>query len=316
MRRRDFLASSAAATAALAVGSASAGTASAARGRLARRPVAVFTKSFQDWPIPKVCDAFADLGVNGLDLTVRPGGHIEPENAAAELPGAVAAAEAAGVKVLMLTTGVTDAGPEADRLMGVAAENGVRDLKLGYFRQKGAPLAQRMDEVRRTLAEIAALAEKHDVAPCLHVHSGDYLPSHGTMLHSLLKDLPPERVGAYVDTLHMHVEGGDAGWRQGLELVAPWIRLCAVKNYRQEPAGRDELGMAQWKKTVVPVADGFSPIPAFVKELEKHGFDGTFSLHSEYKGGHSFEDLTTEETLAQTRKDWAFFQNVLAEAAS
>ncbi|QDT14291.1 sugar phosphate isomerase/epimerase family protein [Alienimonas californiensis] len=317
MYRRDFLASTAAATAALAAGPAFATPRHEGTGDAAPRPpVGVFTKSFQDWPIPKVCQAFAELGLDGLDLTVRPSGHIEPENAAAKLPGAVAAAEAAGVQILQLTTGVTDAGPDADRLFGAAAENGVPRLKLGYFRQGGAPLNQRMDEVRKTLAQIARLAEKHGVTPCLHVHSGDYLPSHGTMLYALLKDLPPERIGAYVDTLHMHVEGGDAGWRQGLELLAPWIKLCAVKNYRQEPAGRGDLGMAQWKKTVVPVADGFSPIPAFVKELNERGFAGPFSLHSEYQGGHSFEDLNTAETLEQTRQDWAFFQSVLGEVYS
>ncbi len=322
MRRRDFLATTAATTlaptAAFAVGPRpAAGSPAPASHALdetpppARPPVAAFTKSFQDRPIPQVCEAFAELGLDGLDLTVRPGGHIKPENAAAELPAAVAAADAAGVKVLILTTAITDAGPAADRLMGAAADNGVTDLKLGYFKQNGVPLARRMDEVRKTLAEIAALAAKHGVSPCVHVHSGEYLPSHGTMLYSLLKDLPPERIGAYVDTLHMHVEGGDAGWRQGLELLAPWIKLCAVKNYRQEPAGRDKFGMARWKEKVVPVAEGFSPIPAFAQELNKRAFAGTFSLHSEYKSGASFKRLNTDEVLNQTRKDWAFFEPVL-----
>ena len=277
----------------------------------ARPPVAAFTKSFQEWPVPKVCEAFAELGLDGLDVTVRPGGHIEPENAAAELPAAVAAAEAAGVKVLMLTTAIADAGPDADRLLGVAAANGVSAVKLSYFRETEVPLAERMEEVRRTLAAIGDLAAKHGVTACLHTHSGAYVPSHGTMLYSLLKDLPPDSVGAYVDTLHMHVEGGDGGWRQGLELLAPWLRLCAVKNYRWEPAGADDFGMKRWKETVVPVADGFSPVPDFVRALKRHGFAGAFSLHSEYRGRGSWRDLDTAEVLEQTRADWGFFEPLL-----
>ncbi|MEM9701076.1 MAG: TIM barrel protein [Planctomycetota bacterium] len=313
MYRRQFLASSSAAAAAatLAAGPLPA----AAESRDARRPpVVVFTKSFQNWPLSWVAQAFDKLGVDGFDLTVRPGGSIEPEDAAAKLPAAIADAKNYGLNVLFLTTAITDAGPGADRLMGVAAENGVTTLKVGYFRQRGAPLAKRLDEVRATLEKIGTLAEKHGITACVHTHSGDYLPSHGTMLYSLLKDLPPEQIGAYVDTLHMHAEGGEAGWRQGLELLAPWIRLCAVKNYRREPNGRDASGMAKYRKRVVPVADGFSPIPAFVNELKKWGFAGPFSLHSEYKGGDSWKRLKDDEVLDQTRRDWEFFRSVLDTA--
>jgi len=307
MRRREFL-SAAAATSILSARPIVA--ADDAPAEPVRPPVGAFTKSFQDWPIPKVCEQFAKLGLDGLDLTVRPGGHIEPENAVAELPGAVAAAEAAGVRVLFLTTGITDAGPQADRLIGAAADNGVTELKLGYFRQRRAPLATLLDDLRRTIAEIAVLAEKRGVTACVHTHSGEYVPSHGTMLYQLLKDLPPERIGAYVDTLHMHLEGGGAGWRQGLELLAPWLRLCAVKNYRMEPAGRDRFGMAQYKETVVPIADGVSSIPAFLKELKTRGFVGAFSLHSEYRGRMSFRPMNVDQCLEQTRADWAFFRSV------
>ena len=313
MLRRDFLAAALAAPGAAALAGPRDDSPADDAPAVGRPPVGVFTKSFQDWPIPKVCAAFAELGVDGLDLTVRPGGHIAPENAAAELPAAVAAAQSEGLKVLFLTTGITDAGPAADRLLGAAADGGVGAVKLGYFRPDGSPLPDRIDAVRRTLAEVAVLAEKRGVTACLHTHSGDYLPSHGTLLYMLLRDLPPAAVGAYVDTLHMHVEGGDAGWRQGLELVAPWLRLCAVKNYRWEPAGRDGFGMRQWKETVVPIADGVSPIPAFVRELKRRGFAGAFSLHSEYRGGSSFENLDAPGVLAQTREDWAFLRGVLDE---
>ena len=40
--------------------------------------VCVYTEHFQSLPIPEVCRLFAEMGVDGLDLTVRPGGHIKP----------------------------------------------------------------------------------------------------------------------------------------------------------------------------------------------------------------------------------------------
>ena len=135
-------------------------------------------------------------------------------------------------------------------------------MKLGYFRETKTPLAERMDELRRTLAAISDLAAKHRVTACLHTHSGAYVPSHGTMLYSLLNDLPPASVGAYVDTLHMHRRGRRrrlAG--RGSNCSPPGSGLCAVKNYRWEAAGTDDFGMTRWRETVVPVAAGFRPGP-------------------------------------------------------
>ena len=275
-------------------------------------PLGAFTKSFQEWPIETVCERFAAIGLDGLDLTVRPGGHIEPENAAAELPRAVRAAEGHGLRVLFLTTAITDAGEGSDRLLGAAADSGIPAVKLGYFRPNKTPLADRIGEVKRTLNDIAVLAGTRGVKPCVHTHSGDYVPSHGTMLWELLRDLPPDRIGAYADTLHMHLEGGGAGWRQGLRLLAPWLTLCAVKNYALEPAGRADSGQRRWKETVVPVADGVSDIPAFLAELRRLDFTGPVSLHSEYRGGKSFRRMTTDEVLEQTREDAAFVRPLLA----
>jgi hypothetical protein len=45
------------------------------------------------------------LGFDGLDLTVRPGGHVLPERAADELPEAVATIRGEGLDVPMITTG-------------------------------------------------------------------------------------------------------------------------------------------------------------------------------------------------------------------
>ena len=72
--------------------------------------VCVYTEHFQSLPIPEVCRLFAEMGVDGLDLTVRPGGHIKPAEVKAQLPLAARAARDHGLKVMMLTTGITGPG--------------------------------------------------------------------------------------------------------------------------------------------------------------------------------------------------------------
>lgn len=274
--------------------------------------IACFTKSFQDRPIPEVCRMFKQIGLDGLDLTVRPKGHIEPEQVAGELPKAVAAAKQAGVEILFLTTAVTDADADAERLLAAAAEQGIRRIKLGYYRyQPFGTLAAQLAEIRKRLAEVAKLAAKHQVLPCVHIHSGTFIPSHGTQLYELLRDFSPQEVGAYLDTGHMALEGGGDGWRQGIDLLAPWIALVAVKNFSWEVAGRDAQGQQLWRTRTVPVADGICPLPRFIAALKAVGYTGVYSLHSEYKGSHSFQDLSSDECLQQTAVDLKYLRTLL-----
>lgn len=274
--------------------------------------VGAFTKSFQDRPIPEVCRIFRKIGLDGLDLTVRRGGHIDPKDATAELPRAAEAAKTAGTKILFLTTGITDADADAERVLAAAAKAGVNRVKLGYYRyKKFGTLAKQIDETRKRLAGVVKLAAKHGVLPCVHVHSGSFIPSHGTQLYQLIHDFTPKEVGAYVDPLHMTLEGGRDGWRQGLDLLAPWIALCSVKNFDWVKSKRDRKGQQRWKTRTVPPADGICPLPDFVATLKQIGFSGPYSLHSEYKSSHAFQRLDTAGCIEQTAKDLKFFRPLL-----
>lgn len=279
------------------------------------RPAAkfgAFTKSFQDRPIPEVCRIFKQIGLDGLDLTVRPGGHIDPKDVTKELPKAVMAAKDAGVEILQLTTSITDADDTAERTFAACAAQNIDRIKMGYYRySEFGTLAKQIDAVRKRVAGVAKLAAKHGVLPCIHIHSGSFIPSHGTILYELLRDFSPQEIGAYVDPLHMTMEGGKDGWRQGLDLLAQWTAMCSVKNFRWEQGERDKTGQMRWHTRTVACADGIAPLPNFVDSLKKLGYAGNYSLHSEYKGRHSFKNMTTDECIEQTAKDLKFFKNLI-----
>jgi sugar phosphate isomerase/epimerase len=224
----------------------------------------------------------------------------------------VKAAHDAGVEISFLTTNITDANAEAEQLLAVAGEHGIRRIKLGYYRyEKFGTLKKQINQIRAQIGGVAKLAAKHNVLPCVHIHSGDTIPSHGTQLYELIRDFRPDEVGAYVDPMHMSLEGGGDGWRQGLDLVAPWVALCSLKNFAWEPAPRDSKGQAKWRVRKVPLADGFAPLPEFIAALKSINFAGIYSLHSEYKGGGSFRDLSTDECLTQTAADLKYFRTLL-----
>ena len=67
----------------------------------------VFSKHLQSLGIEELGAALKGIGMDAVDLTVRPGGHVEPDAAAEKLPEAVAALREKGVEIAMITTGIT-----------------------------------------------------------------------------------------------------------------------------------------------------------------------------------------------------------------
>ncbi len=149
---------------------------------------------------------------------------------------------------------------------------------------------------------------------CVHVHSGAILANGGSSLYLLLQDFAPDEAGAYVDPMHMTVEGGLSGWEMGLDLLAPWIALAGMKNFRWVPRERDQYGQQQYRWEFTPLADGQAPLPQFITRLKQLNYDGTMSLHSEYKGGSSFRRLNTQELLQQSAADLTHVRKLVESA--
>ena len=274
---------------------------------------ALFTDNLADMKIEQVCREVRKRGFDGLDLTLRPGGHVLPKNAEMGLAHAHQVAMREKVEILMASTGIngTDS-PFARDVIASCAHYGVRQIKLGYWRyQPFGSLLKQIDTARRKLEGHIKLTSRFGIQPCVHVHSGRILANGGSILYLILKDFDPKTVGAYVDPMHMTVEGGLSGWEMGLDLVAPWVSLVGIKNFQWKPKGRDDHGQARFRTVYVPLADGQAPLPNFVARLKELKYDGTVSLHSEYKGGSSFRSLTSVELLDQSAVDLKYFKRIV-----
>jgi L-ribulose-5-phosphate 3-epimerase len=273
----------------------------------------LFTDNLADLSIAEVCRDVRAAGFDGLDLTLRPGGHVKPENAEMGLAEARQVADAAKLSIPMVTTAVKSAdSPHAEDVFAAAAHYGVRKLKLGYWRyQPFGTLVKQLDDARLQLESVVKLGRKYHVLPCVHVHSGDILSNGGPATYLILKDFAPTDVGAYADSMHMVAEGGIAGWQMGLDLLAPWIALVGIKNFRFVEEGRDAKGQQRFRAQKTPLADGQAPLPEFMAHLKQLKYDGIVSLHSEYKGRGSFRTLSTPEVLRQSAEDLRYLKSLL-----
>jgi sugar phosphate isomerase/epimerase len=255
-----------------------------------------FTKTLQALDVPGLVAFCKDVGLDGVDLAVRPGYPVTPDNALTELPKAVQAFRDAGLTVGLVTaaTSLNDPSSRAARtLFEACAKAGVPAVKIGYFPYRGKVEAA-LTEARRRLAAFAALAAQTGVRACYHTHSGNYLGNNGAALRLLLADLDPHHVGAFVDTGHVAVNGGPI--RLELDWVRTWLTLVAIKDMVWERV-KDE-----WRHRVVPAGEGVVRWPEVAEGLKDCHFKGTVSLHAEYEA----QDLGERKKLA--RQELAFLK--------
>ena len=253
----------------------------------------MFSKHLQELSFERLGEVVAEMGFDGVDLTVRSGGLIEPSNAKTQLPVAAKTLQKFKLSLPMITTNFTDASePFAEEVFAVAADCGVKFIKLGYWRYRDfGSLKQLMDTARKSLEGISKVAERYGVCAAVHTHSGNFLTASPFVLAELLNGFDPKFVAAYVDAGHIFVEGGLMGWQQGMEVLSEKIRVVACKDYAWFREGK------KWDAKVVPIGEGIVRWRDFFACLKQVGFDGPISVHSEYEG------WTTEQVIAQTRKD-------------
>ena len=92
--------------------------------------VNIFSKHLQFLDYLNTGEMAAEMGFYGVDLTVRPGGHVHPENVKTDLPKAIEAIRKNGVNCNMITTSIESVDNALDRDILESASLG--DIK--YYR--------------------------------------------------------------------------------------------------------------------------------------------------------------------------------------
>jgi L-ribulose-5-phosphate 3-epimerase len=151
------------------------------------------------------------LGFAGVDLTVRPKGHVEPARVVEDLPVFVKAIRQEGLVVPMITTDLTSAAdPAAVPTLQTAASLKIPFFKPGYyhyaFKDVRAEVAVAAEKVRN----LAALSARHGVHLGFHNHSG-YIGGNIWDIADTIDSLPAKSAGYYFDIRHAVVEGGYGG---------------------------------------------------------------------------------------------------------
>ena len=242
-----------------------------------------FTKFWADLSVRELGERAVELGYDGLDLTVRPGYTVNPNNVAEELPPAARLWESMGVGCQMISASgdlIDPAAGEAQRLFQAAGEAGVPRIKIGYFRYTaGQSFGAALAAARRALEGFEALSRRTGVQTVCHTHSGMCLGSNCAGLRDLLDGRDPAHVGAYPDLGHLAINGEDV--LMALPMVRERLAAIGAKDGRHV---RDERPnpRAAYTRVMVPLGQGAAEWRDALSLLHEWRFEGPISVHTEY----------------------------------
>lgn len=259
-----------------------------------------------DWT--HLAQAVKRMGFEGIDLTVRPEGHVLPERAPGDLPQAVAAIRAEGLDVPMITTALTTANdPSARPILSTAAKLGIPFFKAGYYHYKYKDVRAERDKAGSDFRGLVGLARECGIQAGYHNHQG-YVGGVLWDIAPTIDALNPKSAGYYFDPRHATAEGGGGAWKCATHLVASRLKMVAVKDFYWRKTSKG------WEDENCPVGEGMVDWKYVFGVIAAAGFQGPISLHIEYEIPGSNAEEKVANTIAAGTRDLNFLKARLREA--
>lgn len=255
----------------------------------------VFSKHLQFLNYQDMAEAAAKIGFDGVDLSVRPKGHVLPEKVEEDLPKAVEAMRNAGLSPLMMTTAVQDPENSTDiQVLETAARLGFKFYRMNYYRYlEEKTIPESIQYFRQKAQVLSEFNKSLDIVGCYQNHAGNYMGASIWELWELLKDADRQHLGAQYDIRHAVVEAG-LSWQNGLRLITPFIKILAIKDFKWV----NENG--KWSAQNTPIGEGMVDFKSYFQLLKKNQIQVPVSLHLEYPIGgaeHGNTKLTVDKQI-------------------
>jgi sugar phosphate isomerase/epimerase len=242
--------------------------------------VHIFSKHLQFLDVRSAGAAAAEMGFAGLDLTVRPNGHVEPGTVKSDLPRAVDEMKRSGISCEMIATNIESVNNPVDvDIIRTAAASGVKFYRPNWFKYPGGTsMTDALDRYERQIKDLSSLNKSVGITGCYQNHAGMDVGSSFWEVKKILASADTNYFGVQFDIRHAVVEGGFS-WENALTLLLPQIKVIVLKDFRWEKVN------GAWQTVNVPVGEGMIDFTKYFRLLKKYGLTPPVSLHCEYPLG-------------------------------
>lgn len=232
----------------------------------------VFTKPWPKKSIDELGRFVHWLGFDGIELPVRPGFPVDPDNMAVELPKAVKTLTQYGVKIYSI------AGIANESMIKDCGAAGVPAIRIMAPIGVGGYLATE-ERMRKEFDALLPSLDRHHVRIGVQNHSGRYI-CNASGLRALLAGYDPRLVGAVWDAAHNALQGEEPD----LAIDIVWRHLCMVnlKNAMWRRKNAPNAPLAEWAPYWTPGREGLASWKRVADELTRRHYGGVVCLTAEY----------------------------------
>lgn len=275
----------------------------------------VFSKHLQFLDYQDMAEAAAEMGFDGVDLTVRPRGHVLPEEVEDKLPLAIEKIRKVGLLGDMMATAVTNPDNPIDKkVLEIASSLNIKWYRLGYVDfDENKTIIESLETLNMQMKDLAALNKSLNIAGSYQNHAGLRVGGEIWEVWHLLKDISANEIGCQYDIRHAMVEGGTS-WKNSLRLIAPQINTLVLKDFIWEKSN------GKWKIKNVPLGEGMVDFKSYFSLLKKHNINVPTTIHYEYDlggvehGARKLEGTSAKEIFSMMKKDLQYARTLWSEA--
>ncbi len=246
----------------------------------------VFTKPWKV-PVTELGKLVSGLGFDGIELPVRPGFQVEPQNVARDLPKVARQLAEFGLKIYSV------AGPTDEATIVACAEAGVPIIRVMARIGEAGYLATEA-EIQREYEALVPLLDRYGVKVGVQNHCDRFVANASGLQH-LIERFDPKHVGAVWDAAHEAL----AGMEPEMALDVVWPHLCMVnlKNGFWQRTNGPEAEVAKWKHYWTSGRHGLASWPRVVAELKQRDYRGVVCLTAEYSDEAAVDRLIAEDVV-------------------
>lgn len=228
-------------------------------------------------PYPQLGEIAAQIGYDGLDLTVMIGGHVDPRITNVDLVRAFEAVRGAGLEVPMISTNITTAAdPTCYPVLYLTGHSQVPLVRLGYWQYGSAPQQIRLAQVRQELAQVLSLAQRCEIVALFPNRAGGFVGQSVWDAQEIIGGMDPRLVGYCFDPAEATAEGGLGGWEAALRLALPRLKAVSLQDFFWKKNGEE------WTMQKCALGEGMVDWEKLFSLLATARFTGPLSLHLEY----------------------------------
>jgi L-ribulose-5-phosphate 3-epimerase len=263
----------------------------------------IFSKHLQFLNYKNLAEAAAEIGFNGVDLSVRNKGHVLPERVQDDLPNAISEFVNVGFQPKIITSGILSIDDEFTKsVLETASKLGVEFYRLGYYKySENASIPETIFQTGKQLKSLSEFNETLGIKGAFQNHAGLQVGASLWEIYEVLKETNNGFMGCQYDIRHATVEGGKS-WQTGLKLIQPKINTLVLKDFKWS------LINGQWELVNTPIGEGMVDFKAFFKLLKSYQINVPISLHCEYdlggaEHGEKHISIPQKEVFAAMKKD-------------